>query len=436
MSEAPAVPIQPPFNPSGFHRLSVQEQIQQCLDAGLLTAADATMLTQPDLSQLSDLCQALSENVIGGFQLPFSVVPGVKINQQFFVIPMVTEETSVVAALSRIAKALRQDSQVQAEQISDIGLGQVHIKQLDDFEQAQKMFNQHKTSWIDQVNCQTLSGLHARGGGVVDLKLRQLGSDRRSTNAVIDILVDTQQAMGANLITQASEHIKRLANGLNWQTGIAIVSNYNDRSLVKVCIQYAGLPSDMQQAIVSASELAQLDTYRAVTHNKGILNGIDAILLATGNDFRAIEAGAHAYAARSGSYQGLSTWSIEGDVLIGQMTLPIKLGTVGGVTQVHPMAKLAFKLMGQPDVKTLSEVVSVVGLMQNLAALSALCGVGIVDGHMRLHCDNLIALTDVQPNEQQALLQSARSFLRTHRKITLSDVNSLLVNLRSANADH
>ena len=405
----------------GFHYLTADARCQQLMENGLLSADQKQCLrTAVDLN-LDKLCQQLSENVLGGFALPFSVVPDVLINGKSYVLPLVVEETSIVAGLCKMAKWIRQDGFITTSQTENSVMGQVYFPKVKDVSNFQKIVLVHKKNLIDQLNTHVVAGMVKRGGGVFDFRMRIL----EEKHIVIDVYLQACDAMGANLVTQVAEYLKQAVGALTGDEALmGIVSNYSDRSITTAQIEIRSVAPNVGQAIEAASHFAMIDPHRASTHNKGIMNGMDAILIATGNDWRALEAGCHAFAAKDGQYRALATWRYEDGILKGILKAPIAVGTVGGVTKVHPQAQISLQLLGVESASELAQVVAAAGLLQNLAALNALVGEGIAKGHMRLHIDNLLLQCEVEAEHKGALKMMCVEFLKEKGHLTLSDVKN------------
>ncbi|MBX3232331.1 MAG: hydroxymethylglutaryl-CoA reductase, degradative [Labilithrix sp.] len=375
----------------GFYKVTVDERRNLVSEAtGVSATAIATALDGGGLS--AETADKFVENVLGTYGLPYGVTLNVRVNGQDHVAPMVVEEPSVVAAASNAAKMVRAGGGFQVEVDPPVMISQVQIIEVKDRAAAKAAILAAKDEILARADA-AVSGLVARGGGARGLEVRELGQPEDEM-IVVHILVDCRDAMGANLINTVAEAIAdRLAALANGKVGLRILSNLCDKRCVRVrCRVPAKMlaTDDMDgdaviDGIVNASRFAELDPYRAATHNKGIMNGIDSVVIATGNDWRAVEAGAHAYAARSGQYSPLSIWRRDGDALVGFLELPLALGTVGGTLRVHPSARLSLDMMGVTEAADLSAVAASVGLASNLAAVRALATDGIQRGHMALH---------------------------------------------------
>ncbi len=326
------------------------------------------------------------ENVIGIFGLPLGVATNFKINGKDFFIPMAIEESSVIAAASNAAKIARKLGGFKAESSEQLMIGQIQLKNAK-FEKAKATIARHKALLLRKANeCDKVLCKH--GGGAKDIEVRKAGKF-----VVLHLIVDVRDAMGANAVNSMCEAIAPEIEKLcNCHTGLKILSNFAVHRIVKAKAKFSvkELGKKTVQGIIDAWKFACADPFRAVTHNKGIMNGIDAVAIATGNDFRAIEAGAHAFASKSGKYKPLTKYSIDGSGnLVGEIELPVQVGIVGGGTKINPMAQLSIKLLGVKSAKELAEIIASVGLAQNFAALKALATEGIQRGHMKLHAENL-----------------------------------------------
>lgn len=380
---------------SGFSKLSPAERISALTSCGALSGRDAAILSNGGYQLKREEADRFIENVVGVFTLPVGMAMNVRVNERDYIVPMVVEEPSIVAAVSGAAKLFREHGGIKATCEEALLIGQVHLVGVPDLEKAQRVVRERESQLVSRVN-ETIPGICARGGGLRGVRSRTFPRGcSRGHLLVVEILIDTRDAMGANLINKACESIAPLLE--EWSGGRAILkilSNLNDRALVKaeVTIPLAALGTQhfsaeaIRDGIVLASECASLDPYRAATHNKGIMNGIDAVAIATGNDWRAIEAGAHAYAARKDGYKPLATWTCdERGNLRGQLEMPLKVGIVGAQIEAHPAVQLHLRLLGVRSARELADVMAAVGLAQNFAALRALCSEGISKGHLRLH---------------------------------------------------
>ena len=378
---------------SGFYNRSIPERLQQAArSAGL----DQAWVEQYSMAGGIDLDQAehMIENVVGIFGLPMGIATNFLINGVDRLIPMVIEEPSVVAGASYMAKLTRSTGGFVAESDLSEMIGQIQVMDVKDPQAAAKRILAQERELLAQANLAD-EMLLSLGGGAREISVRLLERTSAGPMLVVHLVFDTLDAMGANTVNTA---VERLAPSIAELTGgriqLRILSNLADRRLARArcrltveALTFEGFPGEIvRDGIIEAWAFADADPYRAATHNKGIMNGVDAVVIATGNDWRAVEAGAHAYAARSGRYRSLSTWSLgeQGD-LEGALEIPLALGTVGGATRVHPLAQANLALLGAEHARELAEIVASVGLAQNLAALRALATEGIQRGHMELH---------------------------------------------------
>lgn len=417
-----------------FYQMTHQARCAFLREQGLLSDSQVTLLmrsTAPDIHEVNTRC---SENVLGAWPFPFSVVPDFPLPWGHCCVPMAIEETSVVAALNYAAKWVRDTGRMSSSVIGQGIWGQI-ISTQSLSQQDVRMIEQEKKSWMVMLNQGVARRMRARGGGVLDIRVRQgLGRDGGAFS--VDYLVDTGDAMGANFINQVGSHLLQVMqqSGCEITPTAIILSNHQPDFLVEAKVVMAGFPKRIGQAISALADYACYDKYRAVTHNKGIMNGIDAVLLATGNDWRAVSAAVGAFASESGRYCPLSTWSYKGDDLFGSITLPVPCATVGGVTGTHPMAQLAMGLLGSPDKKALMQIIALVGLLQNFSALRALADEGITQGHMRLHIPNFVLALGVEEQYRQLLIEQAEAELRKQGVISQSDVARLYEVLRQEEA--
>lgn len=377
----------------GFYELPIGARVDVAQKFAKLSDHDAEQLSNCG-TLTPELVDVFIENGVGSYSLPLGIATNFLINGKDVLIPMAVEETSVLAAASHGAKLARAGGGFRTSSTEPVMTGQVQVflTRVCDYE---NILSKHKQHLLDFAN-RGQERLIARGGGAKDLDWHHISE----INAlVVHVYVDTRDAMGANIVNTMCERIATLLGEiLPCDIGLRILTNLTDRRTAKAeCLvpasalnstEYDG--AEVVDRIEKAYLFAYYDRYRAATHNKGIMNGIDPVLIATGNDWRAIEAGAHAYTCRDGVYRPMTTWhkNAQGD-LEGVLELPMAVGTVGGVTKLHPTAQAALKLMGSPDAKSLAEMICAVGLAQNLSALRALASEGIQRGHMSLHQKNL-----------------------------------------------
>ncbi len=382
----------------GFYKLSLDERLKIVREWAGLSDEEVELLR--NLGNLPEkIADSMIENVIGGMSMPFAVAVNFRINGKDYLVPMVIEETSVVAAASNAAKMLREGDGIIARAGPQEMIGQVILVNVTAPRYKAMKIIEHKEEILDHARQQD-STLLRLGGGPRDLEVRVLDS-RIGPVIVVHLIVDVLDAMGANAVNTMVESIAPLLEKITGgEARLRIISNYATRRIVRAWARtrpenVGG--EDIAKKIVEASILADIDPYRAVTHNKGIMNGIIAVALATAQDHRAIEAGAHAYAARKGVYKPLSYWELdEKGYLVGSIELPLQVGIVGGATKVHPISRIALKILGVKTAKELAEIMAAVGLAQNLAALRALVHEGIQKGHMRLHARNLAIMAGAQ----------------------------------------
>jgi hydroxymethylglutaryl-CoA reductase len=419
----------------GFHRLPRHERIGRLASDCSLDAHDVEVLTGERPFSL-DVAEHLIENVVGFFPIPLGVATHFEIDGRLTYIPMAVEETSIIAAASATAKWITRNGCITTYSKGNLIIGQVQLPSVENPERARQILHDHRDLLIGLANA-CVPGLVARGGGVRDLAVRTLdrpdGSGR--SMLVIHLLCDPCDAMGANLINQVCEALKpRIEELTSEKVGLCILSNLVDGKLAVAEVVVRNIEPAIGRGIEEATLFAKADPYRAATHNKGILNGVDPILIATGNDWRAVEAGAHAYAARSGKYQPLSDWRMHGSDLHGRIELPLAVGTVGGVTRVHPTARVALKILGISHADELARICAAVGLVQNLGALKALSTVGIVKGHMQLHAANLAIAAGADIHEIARVRESLAEVLRVEKTINLSRAREILEALRGGRA--
>jgi hydroxymethylglutaryl-CoA reductase len=380
----------------GFYNKTIEER-KEIVASFFPNQEDVYSLLQTEAPLTEETADHMIENVIGTFQLPLGLGLNFLINGKDYVIPMAIEEASVVASASHIAKIVRDAGGFTTESTERVMIGQIQVVGCSDYERAKKAVLENKQGLIDAAN-HAYPSIVKRGGGAEDLDVRILNEDSDSKYGkmlVIHLYVNTVDAMGANLINTMAESIAPLVEEITeGKVYLRILSNLADRSLARArCVippellktgNYSG--EEVRDGVIHAYEFAASDPYRAVTHNKGIMNGIDPVVIATGNDWRAVEAGAHAYAVKDGNYTSMTTWSKdEKGNLVGELELPMSIGIVGGATRVHPLAKAALELLNVDSAKELAEVIVAVGLAQNLGALKALATDGIQKGHMTLH---------------------------------------------------
>ena len=395
---------------TGFSKASPAERIEKLAQAGLLSEEGLQTVRDNDTLPLS-LANEMVENVLGTLALPFGIAPGFQIDDQEIQVPMVTEEPSVIAAASYAAGLIKRSGGFQTQVHKRQMIGQVALYDVSHKEKASQAITEAKEDLLQLAN-QAYPSIVKRGGGA-----RDLWTEVKGDFLICYLSVDPKEAMGANMLNTMLEALVDPLEELSGGQGLmAILSNLATDALVtaRCHIDYRFLSRDpkdaaeIAQKIALASQLAAVDPYRAATHNKGIFNGIDAVVLATGNDWRAIEAGGHTYASRTGQAQGLSNWMDhpEQQVLEGQLTLPMPIATKGGSIGLNPSVQVAHELLGNPDAQTLARIIVSVGLAQNFAALKALVSTGIQHGHMKLQAKSLALLAGATPSEVAPVVQA------------------------------
>lgn len=401
----------------------LEASIDQLLDSGGLTPASADKIV---------------ENVLGVYSLPFGIGLNFQVNGRDVLVPMVVEEPSVIAAASNAARMIRAAGGFSAVSGESLMTTQVLLYDVPDVEAATCALEAQGANLIELGN-QAVPNLLRRSGGVRSMEVRALGSGMMA----VHFHVDCRDAMGANLVNLVAEAIgPRAAELAQGKLGLRILTNLTDRRVVTVGarvhakdLAVAGFDdaanAQVVEAIVQASRFAEVDPYRAATHNKGIMNGIDSVVIATGNDARAVEAGAHAYAARSGRYSPLAVWRKDGEDLVGEMTLPLALGIVGGTLRVHPVARLALALTEVTTADELAQVTACAGLASNLAAIRALATEGISRGHLSLHARSVATAAGAQGAEvERVAARLSAAFREQKGHVTVEHATAILNDLR------
>jgi len=401
---AAAVPaVEPRIETSrvpGFYDLPMEERIERLQKLVGLSEAECAMLLSESASLPLETANQMIENAVGVLALPLGVGLNFRINGRDQLVAMAVEEPSVVAAVSLAAKIARTGGGFQADCDPSLMIAQVQVTEYGNAEEARLKLLDAKEQILALANS-FHPQMVRRGGGAKDIEVRVLPAPEGPKGEpilVLHVILDTQDAMGANLINTVAEGVAPLVEQVTGgRVYLRILSNLSDRRVARASCQipveamadFGMTGQEVAEGIVQASRFAEADPYRATTHNKGVMNGVDAVAIATGNDWRAIEAGAHAYAARNGRYEPLSTWRIEETAgkkfLVGRIALPLAVGTVGGPIRIHPTVQLSHKIMKIESAPELAAVMAAVGLAQNLAALRALGSVGIQRGHMALH---------------------------------------------------
>ena len=432
---------------AGFSKLSKEEKINWIAKEYFSTPSQAIALLKNYWNsdeKIQKLHDEFIENTITNFYIPLGVAPNFLINGKYSTIPMAIEESSVVAAASKSAKFWSTRGGFKATVINTEKIGQVHFLYKGDVSKLELFFAQNKAKFFSDTESIT-KNMQKRGGGILDIVLQD------KTNLLpnyyqLHATFETKDSMGANFINSCLE---QFAKTLKEETQtyelfsqiekditviMSILSNYVPNCIVRAEVscpveelaeKHILNPQDFAERFVQAVQIAEVEPFRAVTHNKGIMNGVDAVVLATGNDFRAVEAGIHAYAAKSGQYSSLSHAKIENGVFTFWLEIPLALGTVGGLTTLHPLVKLSLEMLKNPSAKELMQFVAVAGLAQNFAALRSLTTTGIQDGHMKMHLNNI--LNQFEANDDERIL--IQKHFKTHA-VSHSAVVDYIDNLR------
>jgi hydroxymethylglutaryl-CoA reductase len=415
---------QSPFE--GFSKKSLPERQERLRQFASLTTEELDILAGDRQSLSVEQAEHLIENVVGVFALPLGLATHFRIDGTDRVIPMAVEETSIIAASSSAAKWVRRNGGFKTRTLGNLIIGQVQFPSLKNPEQFSNVVAENNGVLLELANS-VVPNLVARGGGVRELQVRPLSRPDGQMMAVLHVLCDPVDAMGANLVNQICEALKEPLEKLTGErVGLCILSNLVDTKLVEATCEIRDINPELGNAIAEATLFANLDPYRGTTHNKGVMNGVDPILIATGNDWRAVEAGVHAYMSLGGKYRSITEWSYEDGVLRGRFCAPLAVGTVGGVTRLHPTARICLKVLGVEKSEELARICAAAGLAQNLAALRALCSEGIVKGHMRLHATNLALAAGAEKHE----IGLVEEKLRQEQRITLSRAKELLEQIR------
>lgn len=425
---------------SGFSKLSKSEKIDWIVSHYLSNSKSAkqtiTQYFNAD-QKLQQLHDEFIENTITNYYLPLGVAPNFVINNKTYAIPMAIEESSVVAAASNAAKFWMQRGGFKAKVLSTTKIGQVHFVFTGNFEDLIQYFNTIKSKLITDTKPIT-ANMEKRGGGIIDIELRDKTEDLEHYYQ-LHATFETLDAMGANFINSCLEQFAKTFKteadkylSAPIEIVMSILSNYVPNCLVRA--EVSCKVEDLKDKTISgiafaekfvrAVNIAEIEPYRAVTHNKGIMNGIDAVVLATGNDFRAVEAGVHAYAVKNGKYSSLTHAKIEEGVFTFWIELPLALGTVGGLTGLHPLVKVALDILGKPSAKELMQIVAVAGLAQNFAALRSLTTTGIQEGHMKMHLMNILNQINATHEEKEEIIQHFKTHTVTHSAV-VSEIEKL-----------
>ncbi|MEN8125754.1 MAG: hydroxymethylglutaryl-CoA reductase, degradative [Bacteroidota bacterium] len=409
---------------SGFSKLSKQEKISWLaknyfsnIDEGI-TTLNQYLNSDNKLQQLHD---EFIENTISNFYVPYAIAPNFIINGKPYAIPMAIEESSVVAAASLVAKFWNKRGGFKAKVISTIKVGQVHFIYKGAIKKLETYFNEIKSQLFEATDLIT-KNMRKRGGGIIDIELRDKTIELENYYQ-LHVTFETADSMGANFINSCLEVIANTFKNDEISIVMSILSNYVPECLVRAEVSckiedfFDDNPEFYAKKFIQAVEIANAEPYRAVTHNKGIMNGIDAVVLATGNDFRAVAAGAHAYAAKSGKYKSLTNAKIENDQFYFWIEIPLSIGTVGGLTKLHPLAKLSLEILQNPTAKELMQIIAVAGLAQNFAALKALTTTGIQQGHMKMHLMNILNQLEANVHEKEIITKKFKGKTVSHNSI-------------------
>jgi hydroxymethylglutaryl-CoA reductase len=432
---------------SGFSKLSKEEKIKWIANEYFSTPTEAVALLKNYWNsdeKIQKLHDEFIENTITNFYIPLGVAPNFLINGKYSTIPMAIEESSVVAAAAKAAKFWSTRGGFKATVLNTEKIGQVHFMYTGDVPQLNLFFAQNKSKFFAETESIT-ANMQKRGGGILDIILKDK-TDLLPNYFQLHATFETKDSMGANFINSCLEQfaktLKEEAHSYDLFTEtekeievvMSILSNYVPNCIVRAEVscpiedleeKHILNPQEFAEKFVQAVQIAEVEPYRAVTHNKGIMNGVDAVVLATGNDFRAVEAGIHAYASRNGKYSSLSHAKIENGIFTFWLEIPLALGTVGGLTSLHPLVKLSLEMLENPSARDLMQYVSVAGLAQNFAALRSLTTTGIQEGHMKMHLNNIINQFEAT-DEERVLIQ--KHFKKN--TISHSAVDTYIISLR------
>ncbi len=419
---------------SGFSKFTKEEKINWLANTFLSNNKEATTILKKYWNRdqhLQELHDEFIENTISNFYIPYAIAPNFMINGKPYVLPMAIEESSVVAAASLVAKFWSGRGGFKTEVISTTKVGHVHFMYDGNFTDLRQYFSAIKEKLIKATGPIT-SNMRERGGGIIDIVLKNK-TKKLKNYYQLHVTFETKDSMGANFINSCLERIADVFSKDDIEIVMSILSNYIPECLVRaeVSCKVEDLDkrnaSDFAQKFYQAVQIAQVEPYRAVTHNKGIMNGIDAVVIATGNDFRAVGAGAHSYASRSGQYKSLTNCTIDNNVFRFWIEIPLALGTVGGLTALHPLAKLSLEMLQNPSAEELMQIVAVAGLAQNFAALKALTTTGIQHGHMKMHLQNILNQLGATKEEKMIILSYFKE-----RQVTYNTATEALEKLRNS----
>ena len=420
----------------GFYRKTIEQRRALLVEHTLLTADDVSTLHADTLEfETADL---MIENVVGTFGLPLALAVNFHINNADVLVPMVVEEPSILAAVSNMSKLVRETGGFITSSTPSNMIGQIQLSNVSTPTETIEKLTSAKSTLIVDAN-KILPSIQKRGGGVRDIYFRKVVYDEpgeeSTTMVVVHFIMDCVDAMGANMINTVAEQLApKIEHITGYSANLRILSNYATERLaraecripVKLLAKTPEEGTEIALGIVDAYRFAYADPWRAATHNKGIMNGIDPVVIATGNDWRAIEAGAHTWASRSGQYRSLSKWSLREDMLIGSLEIPMQVGTVGGCIRNHPQVQTNMKILGNPRASELAQIIVAVGLAQNLGALTALSTEGIQRGHMRMHARNIAVQAGASIEEVPKIVE----VLSRKNQFSVSEAHNALSQLR------
>ncbi len=435
---------------TGFSKLSKEDKINWIANEYFSSPSEAIALlknywnTDESIQKLHD---DFIENTITNFYLPLGVAPNFIVNGKNYTIPMAIEESSVVAAAAKSAKYWSTRGGFKATVLDTEKIGQVHFMYFGEVKKLESFFQQIKPKLYSETESIT-KNMQKRGGGILNIELRNQ-TQKLSGYFQLHATFDTKDSMGANFINSCLEQFAKTLkeealsfeafseSEKNIEVVMSILSNYVPNCIVRAEVscpiedladKKIENPHEFAEKILRAIQIAEVEPFRAVTHNKGIMNGIDAVVLATGNDFRAVEAGIHAFASKDGQYQSLSHAKIENGIFTFWLEVPLALGTVGGLTSLHPLVKFSLEMLGKPSAKELMQLVAVAGLAQNFAALRSLTTTGIQDGHMKMHLNNILNQFDATSNERILIKNHFKENVVSHAAV-VTFIENLRTNL-------
>ena len=424
---------------SGFSKLSKEEKINWIANEYFSNKEEAISIIKQywnNDEKLQQLHDEFIENTISNFYLPMGISPNFLINGTYYSVPMVIEESSVVAAAAKAAKFWSTRGGFKTKVINSEKIGQVHFLYNGDFEKLNTFFQSIKSKFFAETESIT-KNMQKRGGGILNIELRNKTTELKNYYQ-LHATFETKDSMGANFINSCLEQFAKTLTSeaqnyndfdddeKNITVVMSILSNYVPNCIVRaeVSCKIEDLaekkidnPKEFAEKFVQAVKIAEIEPFRAVTHNKGIMNGVDSVVLATGNDFRAVEAGVHAYASRNGKYSSLSHAKIENGIFTFWMEIPLALGTVGGLTSLHPLVKIALEILGKPSAQELMQIIAATGLAQNFAALRSLTTTGIQEGHMKMHINNILNQYQATKEERIAITKHFENNTISHASV-------------------